>query len=169
MGILKIYKASAGSGKTHRLTQEYINLIMSSSDSYRHILAVTFTNKATAEMKSRILQELFKKSQSDPQINQRLISILHDYSSFNISTIDKFFQSTLRAFARESNLNSSYGVELDDNMVISEAVDRVINSLDLPENQELLEWFINFTLSTADEGKSWDIRREIEKKIDNFT
>lgn len=169
MGNLKIYKASAGSGKTHRLTGEYIRLIMSSSDSFRHILAVTFTNKATAEMKSRILSELHKKSESDQVVKERLISMLHDYSSFNISTIDKFFQGTLRAFARESGMNSSYGVELDDTMVISEAVERVISTLDLPENRNLLDWFINFSFSKIDEGKNWDIRREIEKKIDNFT
>jgi ATP-dependent exoDNAse (exonuclease V) beta subunit len=169
MGRLKIYRASAGSGKTHRLTEEYLKFVMSGKDTYRHVLAVTFTNKATEEMKNRILNRLHKLSESDQVARERLISILHDYSSFNISTIDKFFQMTLRAFARETGRNSSYGIELDDKMVIKEAVDRVINNLDKPGKEDLLDWLVDYSVSRVEESKGWDVRGIIEKKSENFS
>ncbi len=112
--MLNIYRASAGSGKTHRLTGDYIQLLFAneSDKSYRRILAVTFTNKATDEMKTRIVKELYtlstggksdyrkelteKYALSEEQVNKRahklLVRILHDFSSFSISTIDRFFQ-----------------------------------------------------------------------------
>ncbi|MBO5562831.1 MAG: UvrD-helicase domain-containing protein, partial [Bacteroidales bacterium] len=122
--MIQILKASAGSGKTYNLAREYIRLLLQARDpqAYRHILAVTFTNKATDEMKRRILQELFLLA-SDPassgyredfipsvfpsedalrrRASMQLSGILHDYSAFSVSTIDKFFQQTLRAFSRE--------------------------------------------------------------------
>ena len=96
---LHVYKASAGSGKTHRLTEEYLHLLYSSPFAYRHILAVTFTNKATDEMKSRIISELanlaanrksdyiaslsHKYRKNEGQIRQQarevLVRILHEY------------------------------------------------------------------------------------------
>ena len=128
---LVIYKASAGSGKTHRLTAEYLLLLFSSPMAYRHILAVTFTNKATEEMKSRIIQELAKLAKGDKsdyieelcrecnkqeeaireQARKVLTSILHDYSAFSISTIDRICQQTMRAFTREIGLGGGYNVE----------------------------------------------------------
>ncbi len=82
MGNLNIFKASAGSGKTHNLTKEYLNFIYRDENAYRHILAVTFTNKATDEMKRRVLEELYKESKVNLVAKKRLIKILHDYSSF---------------------------------------------------------------------------------------
>lgn len=122
---LLLIKASAGSGKTHRLTGEYLRLLFSADNQYKNILAVTFTNKATDEMKTRIVEELHtlavgnksdyhkglksKFELSDKQITEKaraiLENILHDYSSFSISTIDKFFQQTMRAFTREMGLS----------------------------------------------------------------
>ena len=122
--MIKILKASAGSGKTYNLALEYIRLLLVSErpDAYRHVLAVTFTNKATDEMKRRILQELYTLSVSPegsryfdslvpsvvPSADElrrrasvQLSGILHDYSAFAVSTIDRFFQQTLRAFSRE--------------------------------------------------------------------
>ena len=119
--MLKILKASAGSGKTYNLAKEYIRLIVGSDqpDAYRHVLAVTFTNKATDEMKRRILKELYKLAttpEESPYVgdlvpavlpdvpalqkkaSQQLSGILNDYSAFAVSTIDRFFQQTLRAF-----------------------------------------------------------------------
>ncbi|MBQ5582687.1 MAG: UvrD-helicase domain-containing protein, partial [Bacteroidales bacterium] len=92
---VKILKASAGSGKTYRLSKTYIDLLLKSKASYpyRHILAVTFTNKATAEMKSRILRDLYNSE--DPKARKLLVDILHDYSAFSVTTIDKFFQRAL--------------------------------------------------------------------------
>ncbi len=161
MGNLNIFKASAGSGKTHNLTKEYLNFIYRDENAYRHILAVTFTNKATDEMKRRVLEELYKESKVNLVAKKRLIKILHDYSSFSISTIDKFFQQTMRAFAREIGKNSSYSVELDQNMVLSEAIDQMILNLDQEDSSELLDWLISYSYESIENGKSWDIKKSI--------
>jgi len=163
MGKLNILKASAGSGKTHNLTKEYLRLLFKEENAYRHILAVTFTNKATDEMKRRVLDSLFEQSAVNEIAKKRLISILHDYSSFSISTIDKFFQQTMRAFAREIGKNSSYSVELDQNMVLSEAIDQMILNLDKNESSELLDWLITFSFDSIENGKSWDIKKGINE------
>ena len=143
--MIRILKASAGSGKTYNLARKYIELLFSGQDrySYRHILAVTFTNKATDEMKGRILQELFCLADSPqdsdyleyfvPKVfsdvaglqkaaDEILCNLLHDYSAFSVSTIDRFFQQTLKAFSREIGQFSSYQVELDKESLISESV-----------------------------------------------
>ena len=136
---MNIIKASAGSGKTYRLSHTYIEYLLGSDDprAYRHILAVTFTNKATAEMKERILRDL--NASKDKDARRYLISILHDYGAFGVSTIDRFFQQTLRSFARELGQVSSYQVELDKASLVSEAMDRVLDSVS-PEKPELMAW-----------------------------
>ena len=171
--MLTVYRASAGSGKTHQLTEEYLKLLFTGNGAYRHILAVTFTNKATEEMKKRIIQELDILSQggesdylgtlmrefelSEEAVYQRanriLLSILHDYSSFNISTIDRFFQQTMRAFAREIGLQGGYNVELDTNRILTEAVDKMIFSLEDPANKEILSWLLRFSEEKIENGK----------------
>ena len=170
-----ILKASAGSGKTFNLARTYIGLLLASDDpyAYRHILAVTFTNKATAEMKSRILRELsvlatnpsasgyisdFKKVYGTPEsISARasgiLSSILHDYGAFSISTIDRFFQLALRSFARETGHFASYQVELDKDSLIQESVDRMLDSVE-QGNPELREWLTDSAMRQLDE-KGW--------------
>ena len=115
-GTLTIYSASAGSGKTYRLTEIYLSAIFRSKYNYRKILAVTFTNKATAEMKSRILDHLSRLAGGKESeylsglleatgkneevirndAKEILTSILHDFSRFSVSTIDSFFQKVLR-------------------------------------------------------------------------
>ena len=160
--MLKILKASAGSGKTYNLAREYIRLIVGSDqpDAYRHVLAVTFTNKATDEMKRRILKELYTLSK-DPQespyfrdlvpavqpnaqalqerASQQLSAILNDYSAFAVSTIDRFFQQTLRAFSREIGQFASYQVQVDREALITESVDRVLDGLS-EKDTPLLDW-----------------------------
>ena len=150
--MIGILKASAGSGKTYNLAREYIRLLLEKQDpqAYRHILAVTFTNKATDEMKRRILQELFILS-SDPEASPyygdfvpsvaptgkvlqerasaQLSGILHDYSAFAVSTIDRFFQQALRAFSREIGQFASYQVKLDKTSLVEESVDRILDAL----------------------------------------
>jgi len=168
MGYLKILKASAGSGKTYNLTAEYLNLIEHNKEAFRHVLAVTFTNKATEEMKRRVIEELFKRSTSNPVARERLIGILHNFSSFNISTIDRFFQQTMRAFAREIGKSGSYNIELDDDLVISEAIDLMIQELDLTENEELLDWLIQFSSDSIEDEKSWDVRGGINALAKNM-
>ena len=160
--MIKIMKASAGSGKTYSLARTYISLLIRSKDphAYRHILAVTFTNKATDEMKNRILKELYVLA-SDPKksayfkdfvpsvvssesllqkkAQEVLHDILHDYSSFAVSTIDRFFQQTLKAFSREIGQFASYQVELDRDSLVAESVDRLLDSL-TEESGSLLSW-----------------------------
>ncbi len=182
--MLKICKASAGSGKTHKLTGEYLKMLFSGEYyKYKSILAVTFTNKATAEMKERILKELYKLSKDGdvsafmgdicglerfaylPMGEQRekkvrdaakilLSAILNDYSRFNISTIDKFFQKILRAFASESGHFYSYNVNIDDFGVLTAAVDELMNRLD--EDEQLLDWLIGISLRFIEEEKGWN-------------
>ncbi len=174
-------KASAGSGKTHRLTGEYLHLLFAKPNNHRHILAVTFTNKATDEMKSRIVEELHRLasgeaspflhdltqafSLSEAQARDRarsiLEAILHDYSAFSVSTIDRFFQQTLRAFTRESGLTGGYAVELDKESLLTEAVDLMFAELNLPENKKLSEWLLQFMQTNIEEGKSWKVDRQV--------
>lgn len=145
--MLKILKASAGSGKTYNLAKEYIRLVTESDlpDAYRHVLAVTFTNKATEEMKRRILKELHALSSApeDPALQKRakrqLSLILHDYSAFSVSTIDRFFQQALRAFSREIGQFASYQVQIDRDALLQESVDRVLDGLG-EGDAALLEW-----------------------------
>lgn len=180
--MINICTASAGAGKTHKLTGEYIKLLFSQPNAYRHILAVTFTNKATDEMKQRILQELYNLSKvgekSDyldeieeftgkdeawvrGEAGKILISILHDYTSFRVSTIDKFFQLVMRSFAKELGRMATYNVELDSAGVLTEAVDRMFSDLDDPKNKRLLDWLIDYSLEAIEKGESWSVRNEI--------
>ncbi|HAN19417.1 MAG: hypothetical protein A2X13_01965 [Bacteroidetes bacterium GWC2_33_15] len=181
MSQLTIYKASAGSGKTYKLTEEYILLLFKSAFNYRRILAVTFTNKATAEMKSRILNELYKLSTGEKsgylqsiknefnlteneirvKSRQILSSILHDFSKFSINTIDTFFQKIIRSFTREVGIQPGYTVELDHNEVLNKVVDELL--LDLESNKELREWLVNFALTNIEEGSKWDFKNDILK------
>lgn len=179
---LQVYKASAGSGKTHRLTEEYLCLLFGSPYVYRHILAVTFTNKATDEMKTRIIDELanlasgrksdyittlskaygMNEQQVRKEAYDTLVRILHDYSAFSVSTIDKFFQQTMRAFTREIGLGGGYNVELDTNKVLGEAIDSMLYDLERKDNKQLLDWLIRFSEEKVENGDTWNIRNDIQ-------
>jgi ATP-dependent exoDNAse (exonuclease V) beta subunit len=163
---LKIVKASAGSGKTFSLTVHYLTLLLSKESSYREILAVTFTNKATAEMKHRImtvLHGLATGADSDEieqyrsqlqqvgswdritiqeKANRVYRRILHDYSHFSVSTIDGFSQKVIRSFTYELNLDSGYAIEMNTNKVKRDLT-VMLNQL-LDERPELLEWIISY-------------------------
>ena len=163
----EIIIASAGAGKTHTLTETYIKMLEESYNSgnarpFRNILAVTFTNKATDEMKERILEKLFiKAADGDHESETFLKDILHDYSGFNVSTIDRFFQVVMKTFARELGQYGSYNVELDTKEVIAQAVDRMMDTLGEEKNKPLLDWLVDYSLSVINEGGSWDVRREL--------
>lgn len=179
---LHVYKASAGSGKTHRLTAEYLCLLFSSPYAYKHILAVTFTNKATDEMKTRIIDELanlaaghkspyitllsgeygLNEMQVRKEARDVLVRILHDYSSFSVSTIDKFFQQTMRAFTREIGLGGGYNVELDTDKMLGEAIDGMLYDLERSDNKLLLDWLIRFSEEKIENGETWNIRSDIQ-------
>jgi len=151
---MKILKASAGSGKTYRLSEEVVDLLLKSSDplAYREFLAVTFTNKATDEMKERILLKLAKRAKSDPKAKTILIDILHDYSAFSVSTIDRFFQKALKSFARELSQSANYQIELDKKMLIQESMDRILDSLS-EDSKVLLGWLRKCLEKAVEEGE----------------
>lgn len=150
--MITVMKASAGSGKTYALAKKYIDMLLASKDpqEYSHILAVTFTNKATEEMKGRIIQMLSENP--SPRASQILCDILHDYGSFYVSTIDKFFQQTLRAFARELGQFNRYQVELDKNSLVDEAVDTILDELDANDKDDMK--MINFIVQSMEEKVS---------------
>ena len=183
MSKLKIYKASAGSGKTYTLTKEYLFLLFNNPTNYAHTLAVTFTNKATAEMKSRILEKLYeistKKSNdyvddlmcefdiSEAQVRQRskvlLSYLLHDFSNFSVSTIDSFFQKIIRSFAREAGLESGFKIELNGPKILQKAIDHLLLKIDLPENIYLKNWLIQFAEQKLNQGKNWNLSNDLNK------
>lgn len=159
---MKIKKASAGSGKTYTLAHTYIDLLLQSKDryAYRHILAVTFTNKATAEMKSRILKDLSELARTDNRAREILTDILHDYSAFAISTIDKFFQQTLKAFSREIGQFSDYQIELDRDSLIKESMDRILDSL-TEDKPELVKWIRSTVSESLEHGEKCNIEKSL--------
>ncbi|WP_306351897.1 UvrD-helicase domain-containing protein [Flavobacterium sp. '19STA2R22 D10 B1'] len=180
-----IYDASAGSGKTFTLVKEYLKILLTSNknDAYRNILAITFTNKAVGEMKSRIVSSLseFAKDNPDkkafqlmellveetglkiPEIKskaQRIIkNIIHNYAAFDISTIDKFTHKVIRAFAHDLNLPLSFDVSLETENLLIEAVDAIIAKAG--EEETLTQLLVDFTMEKTDDDKSWDVTREI--------
>lgn len=177
--MIEIMKASAGSGKTFNLARKYIALLLENKDrhAYRHILAVTFTNKATDEMKSRILRELYILSTEPMESGYRndfvpalfdshaalkeaaetvLYNILHDYSAFSVSTIDRFFQQTLKAFTREIGQFASYQVELDRDSLVKESVDRILDTLS-EDNPDLLHWLTDNVLEQIESGERYSM------------
>lgn len=168
--MIEILKASAGSGKTYALSHKYIGLLMENPDefAYRKILAVTFTNKATDEMKGRILKDLhdLSKDGADPRsakAGRVLSNILHDYSAFAISTIDAFFQRTLRAFAREAGQYASYQVELDKRSLTDEAVDMMLDGLDPDRDKELIGFILESMEEKVSDEKSLNIDAELKE------
>ncbi|MGL4363720.1 MAG: UvrD-helicase domain-containing protein, partial [Bacteroidales bacterium] len=187
MSSLIAYSASAGAGKTFRLTHDYIKQILKKNPKkeFRHILAVTFTNKATAEMKQRVLDVLgelargnkikIKELQSEfkednivineEDLEQRarvaLKSILHEYSRFSVFTIDKFFQKILRSFINELGIQPNFALELDADRLLNEATDLVLgNSVG---NDQLQQWLLQFLENELEDGKNWNFREKMNQ------
>ena len=179
---LLVYKASAGSGKTFTLAVEYIKLLILNPKAYRQILAVTFTNKATAEMKERILSQLYgiwtedkdsrayleriahetHKSPEDIReaAGKALNFMLHDYSHFRVETIDSFFQSVMRNLAKELELSPNLNIELNNDEVLSDAVDLLIEKLN--PTSPVLAWLLDYIQERIAEDKRWNVSDEIK-------
>lgn len=179
---LTVYKASAGSGKTFTLATEYIKLVVENPQSYRNILAVTFTNKATEEMKMRILSQLYgiwkqlpdsekylqviceKTGLDEAFVSERagmaLSNLLHNYNYFRVETIDTFFQRVLRNLARELDLTANLRIGLNDYQVEELAVDQLIE--DLKTTDVLLQWLLKYIMETISDDKSWNVIEKIK-------
>ncbi len=188
MSKLVVYKASAGSGKTFTLAVSYIELLIKNPQAYKEILAVTFTNKATAEMKERILSQLYGISTADPdsaiylqkliestgkskeEIQNRsreaLTLMLHDYNRFRVETIDSFFQSVMRNLARELELSPNLNVELDGSAVLSDAVDSLIEKLE--PKSVVLSWLIEYINEKIADNKRWNVSDDIKNFARNI-
>lgn len=188
-----VYKSSAGSGKTYTLVREYIRLVISNPERYSNILAITFTNKAANEMKSRILttlRRLSEYSRSDSrddivplvaslsdvlnldssQIATRadvaLTLILHNYSNFAVSTIDSFVHRLVRVFAKDLGLPVGFEVEMDADKLISKSVDLLISKVGA--DPDLTNALVRFIESKMDDEKSWNIETELKKFTANM-
>lgn len=179
MGNVKIVSASAGSGKTYNLAYEYVRNVIAEPPLYRHILAVTFTNKATEEMKGRILAKINDLARgeerdympmlrrelglSEEEIRSRASTvrslILHDYGHFAVLTIDKFFQRIIRSFIRELGIDLNFNLELPVETLLGSAADRMIE--DIAEDAALREWIAAFVNDRIEDGRRWDIRGEL--------
>ena len=178
--MLTVYKASAGSGKTFQLVVEYLKLLLKNPQNYRHILAVTFTNKATNEMKTRILETLNQLASGQPSkyiaeiqkenhLSEELIrknakqvlrNILHDYNRFSISTIDSFTQRTIKAFNHELGISPNYRLEINSDMILAEATDRMLAKID--KDKKLLKWLKDFSKEKIEDSYSQRIEDDIK-------
>lgn len=180
---LVVYKASAGSGKTFTLAVEYIKLLVQNPQAYRQTLAVTFTNKATEEMKMRILSQLYgiwRQLDSSETYTQKICQelnaspefvsqqagtalhlLLHNYSYFRVETIDSFFQSVLRNLARELDLTANLRVGLNDVQVEESAVDQLIDSL--KSTDQMLQWLLKYIMDNISDDRSWNVISQIKQ------
>ncbi|MBO7497091.1 MAG: UvrD-helicase domain-containing protein [Salinivirgaceae bacterium] len=181
MSALTICKASAGSGKTFKLTGEYLKLVFNPEINFKNILAVTFTNKATTEMRTRILKaisDIANGRKSDyvgdlcemyhmtpVKLKERaqilLKKMLNQYSYFKISTIDSFFQQVIKSIAYELELNSGFTLELDDKTVIDNAISRMID--DFGPNSEEGRWILQTISDKIENGKRWEIQNDVSR------
>lgn len=182
-----IYNASAGSGKTYTLSKEYIKILLNSpsNEAYRKILAITFTNKAVEEMKSRImfyLIEFSKGNTSDKAIDllrdiaretglsiatikdkSKIIikSIIHNYTAFDISTIDRFTLKIIKSFSHELNIPLDFDISLETDLLMQEAIETVISKAG--EDEELTKLLLDFSRNKTDDDKNWDITYDLLK------
>jgi ATP-dependent helicase/nuclease subunit A len=178
--LFTIYRSSAGSGKTRTLAKEYLKLALQYRATYfRHILAVTFTNKSTQEMKDRIISylndfsngsqnelalELQQELNLDPATFQNYAQevrseLLHNYSQFSISTIDAFFQKVIRSFTREAGLAGDFRLEVDTEPILMEVIEKLID--ELGKNKTLTNWVVEFANESLDSNRAWDVRHSL--------
>lgn len=202
---LTVYNASAGSGKTYTLALKYIALALKgeafdnedtgrteyrfSKNDYTHILAVTFTNKATAEMKGRILKYLFALANpsfreaddlgflqkimvetclTEAEVQRRsaetLEAIMQDYDHFKVETIDSFFQTLLTSMAHEMNLPRGFKVDLDDKALVADAVNNFLIKLKGDsKGRSAMKRVISLLNDYIEQKNKWDISKELTK------
>jgi ATP-dependent exoDNAse (exonuclease V) beta subunit len=179
-----IYKSSAGSGKTFTLVKEFLKIALSDSQEppqrYKRILAITFTNKAAAEMKERVLKALKELSEGQNKslstilceelntdaaaLKKRsrilLFDILHNYGNFSISTIDSFTHTIIRNFSHDLQLPVNFDIETDESEIISKCIDLLISRIGIDE--DITKLVLEFSKSKTEEQKSWQVDAEIK-------
>ena len=186
---LLILNASAGSGKTYNLVYQYLKILLKTDHSYqdfRHVLAMTFTNKAANEMKERVLKALddmsrstvqepiedaisiFEKLETDLTIDRETLihrakkslrSLLHSYEDFHVMTIDKFNLKLIRNFSRDLDLPGQFDVEMNTDRLVEKLVDNLLNKIGENEAKELTELVFSFSKSNLDDGEKWDVKQ----------
>ncbi len=180
-----IYNASAGSGKTFTIALSYLVLLLKDERplSFKQVLGITFTNKAVEEMKTRILEALqgFSDAPSESNVNdlflavqdqlgldksslqarsrKRLKELLHNYSYFDISTIDKFNHRLIRTFSKDLKLPPNFEVILNEELFLKEAVDALLNRVG--EDKELSDILVKYAIEKIDSDTSWDISYDL--------
>ena len=188
-----VYRASAGSGKTFTLVREYLALALQGSDreiddNFRHILAITFTNKATNQMKEKILeyvgalQDPVKRDSDDirpmtkalceelcvkPQELSRRAAvlqkaILHNYSDFSVCTIDSFMNRIVRTFAVDLGLSPRFEISMDADILLDTAVDKLIDDIS-SDNTDITDILLKYSRNEMEEGGSFKVRNRIRK------
>ncbi len=186
-----VYRSSAGSGKTFTLVKEYLKIALQDTQrppiQYKKILAITFTNKAAAEMKERVikaLKELSSGNSTSPLLEllkeetklsaeilqlratEILQSILHNYSDFAIGTIDSFVHRIVRTFAFDLKLPVAFDIELDDNALLQQAIELLLNKIG--SDKKLTKLLVDFTESKTDDEKSWHIEKDLAEFSKNL-
>lgn len=182
-----IYDASAGSGKTYTITKAYLSILLKQDQvfAFQNILAITFTNKAAAEMKQRIIEALvyFSGLQSEnshedllqdvsseihlskADIQKKSLQILKylipNYAGFEVSTIDSFNHRIIRTFANDLRLTQNFEIDLETKPYIDRAVENLIEDVGIDE--ELTEWLVDFVHYKINRDKSGDIHLDLNK------
>ena len=183
----EIYSASAGSGKTFTLAKTYLQKVLAdrNEESFKRILALTFTNKACEEMKSRILislsefakntstkkpSDILKSVERESTLDYRSIQlkskkilqkILHNFSFFQVSTIDSFNHNLIRSFSNELNIVSDFLVVLDSEEIIDESIDKILSDLD--KESLVFRLLVDFSNEKIRDGKSWDVSYDLKE------
>jgi ATP-dependent helicase/nuclease subunit A len=191
MSLFKIFSSSAGSGKTFTLTKEYLKLVLSQEDPkyFRKVLAITFTNDAADEMKSRILKalksfteeggetsflfQLIRKELND--LNAETLkarakaifsNILHDYGDFSVKTIDSFINQIASAFTSDLNLPYNYEIQLDSEEILKESVDLLLEKIGTPGFEQISELVSDFIFTKLEDNKSWSL---VSQELSGFS
>jgi ATP-dependent exoDNAse (exonuclease V) beta subunit len=177
-----IIKASAGSGKTFQLVLHYLSyaLRFENPGYYKHILAITFTTAAAAEMKHRVLSKLREiaegsdKSDMTSQLEKKLgisnhilrqraaaayTDMLHHYSKLSILTIDSFTHRLVRSFAKDLQLNNDFNIELNPQTLQEKAVDRMLEYIG--QDELLTSYLHRYSSDLLDDGKMWNPREAL--------
>lgn len=192
---LLILNASAGSGKTYNLVRNYLRLLLKDSpekSEMSQILAMTFTNKASIEMKNRIIQDLDKLAFGETESTQKfreetaafigiqpehirknartvLKQLLHQYEDFNVLTIDKFNLRLIRSFARDLELPENFEIVIDDDLVLDRAIDLLLSHVDAREKNRIYKLTLRYARENLEEENSWDIKKALKNSSRQLT